>query len=214
MSGEAGPFVNTRSNEHPPCGHCCLFALGKNWSEDIVRYLTKSPENQAAGDNFKTRLSASLTPELLCLLLYRISHYLHVKRWQRLAVVVSRLNLFLHKVSITPESCIGPGCRLSHPAGVTFQGRAGRGLTLYSLAVCCAREGFGDGPAERGPRLGDRVTVGAHAVLMGPINVGDDSKIPFSVVLDQDSPPGALVFSRCLRLIERPVVAPKATRQT
>jgi len=205
--------MNKRSSERPPCEHYRLSALRKSWSEDILRFLTKSTENRAAGDNFKSRLSASLTPELLCLLLYRISHYLYVNSWRRLAVVVSRLNLLLHKVSITPQSCIGPGCRLSHPAGVTFQGTAGRGLTLYSLAVCCAREGSGDGPVERGPRLGDRVTVGAHAVLLGPISVGNDTQIAFSVGLDRDTPPGVLVYSKSLRLTERPVAPAKTTRQ-
>jgi serine O-acetyltransferase len=180
-------------------GHHKLSGVRRCLSEDVVRYLTKSPENLAGGDDFKHRLSAFLTPELLCLSLYRASHYLWAKRWRRLAILVSRFNFLMHKVSITPQSCIGPGCRMSHPAGVTFHGRAGRGLTLFSLAVCCSREDCWGGSIDAGPRLGDRVTIGAHAVLLGPIIVGDDAKIAFSVRLDRDSPAGVLVVCASLR---------------
>ncbi len=181
-------------------GHYNLATIWSSLSEDILRYLNKSPENQAAGDKFKTRLGAFLTPQLLCLFLHRLAHYLFLKGWCRLAVVVSRLNLLVHKVSIPPQSCIGPGCFLPHPAGVTFCGTAGRGLTLYSLAVCCPVEGSLGGPMESAPRLGDRVTVGAHAVLLGRITVGDDTKVAFSLRLDRDAPPGVLVISKALRV--------------
>jgi len=184
-------------------GHRALASIQRDVSEDILRYLNKSPENQAAGDTLKTRLGAFLTPQLQCLLLHRIAHCLFVKGWTRLAVFISRLNLLVHKVSIPPHSCIGPGCLLPHPAGVTFCGAAGRGLTLYSLAVCCPLEASLDGPLETAPRLGDRVTVGAHAVVLGPITVGDDVRIAFSLRVDRDAPPGVLVVSRALRVTMR-----------
>jgi serine O-acetyltransferase len=169
--------------------------FGSIWSglsEDILRYLNKSPENQASGDSFKTRLSAFLTPQLLCLLIYRVSHYLEVTGWRRLAAAGSRLNMLWHKVNIPPDTCIGPGCFLPHPAAVTFYGTAGRGLTLYSLAVCvpeCQTAG------ERGcpPHLGDRVTIAAHAYVAGPVRVGSDTKISFLARITRDIPAGSLV---------------------
>src|SRR5438105_8991370 len=157
--------------------HHALSGVWRNMSEDILRYLTKSPENLAGGDDFLHRLGAFLTPELMGLFLYRVSHCLWVNRCRRMAASVSRFNFMMHKVNITPQSCIGPGCRLSHPTGVTFHGRAGRDLTLFSLAVCCAKEPCLGGSVETGPYLGDRVTVGAHSVLIGPVKVGDDTKL-------------------------------------
>src|SRR5271154_6105754 len=161
--------------------HHRLSGVWSNLSEDIARYLTKSPANIALGDNFKTRLSAFLTPELLCLFLHRTSHYFYVSGWRRMGRAVGRLNNFVHRVNITPQSCIAAGCRLPHPACVTFHGRAGRGLTLYSRAVCCPREPVLDIPVELGPCLGERVTIGGHAVVMGPIHLGDDTKLAFTV---------------------------------
>ena len=177
-------------------GHDRLAGVRGCLSEDIRRYLTRSPADLAWGDNLKRRLSAFLTPELQGLLLYRMAHYCSVRGWRRLAEGLTDLNRLFHKVTITPESCIGPGCRLSHPAGVTFHGTAGWHLTLFSLAVCTPTVTGMRRPREDGPRLGDRVTVGAHAAVIGPVTVGDDTKIAFSVRLDKDAPPDVLVVSR------------------
>jgi serine acetyltransferase len=87
---------------------------------------------------------------------------------------------------------------LPHPPGTTFCGRAGVGLTMYSIATCCPRAESSWG-VENGPQLGDGVTVGAHAVLQGPIRVGDRSRIGFSVCVDRDVPAGVLVVSRTMR---------------
>ena len=193
----------------PQCemfGHRRLSSVWSNLSDDILRYLNKSPENQAAGDNFKHRLGAVLTPQLLCLVVYRMAHCFHAKRWRRLAVLLSRFNLVAHKVNIPPQSCIGPGCLLPHPAGVTFFGTAGCGLTIYSLAVCCPAEPFVDWAAEKAPRLGDRVTLGAHSTVVGPIIVGDDCKIAYSVRLERNAPPAMLVVSKALHATREPLL--------
>ena len=192
--------------------HQRFSAIWSNLSEDIRHYLHRSPAHLAVRDDSLHRLSAFLSPGVLCLLGYRFAHCLFVNGWQRPAVWVSRLNSLVHKVTIAPQSCLGPGCLLPHPAGVTFLGRAGRDVSLYSLAVCCPREDSMDDSVESGPVLGDRVTVGAHAVLLGPITVGDDARIAFSVRLDRDTPAGVLVISKALRQTRRPIPASEGTR--
>lgn len=179
--------------------HHRLSGVRSNLSADIRRYLTMSPENIALGDSFFRRLSAFLRPELQCLMLHRIAHYLWVNRWQRSGRIITRLNMLLHKTYLSPQSCIGPGCRLPHPPGVTFHGRAGRGLTLFSTGICCASHPLPDGPVELGPYLGDRVTIGGHAVVIGPVRIGHDCIVSFSVCLDRDAPAGVTVVSRSSR---------------
>lgn len=170
-----------------------------NIRADIQRYLTMSPENIERGFGLKQRLSAFLRPELLCLTMHRIAHYLYVRSWRRSARLVTRINALLHKVHLTPQSCIGPGCRLPHPPGLTFHGSAGSGLTLFSTCVCCPAGPIADGPLELAPRLGDEVMVGGHAVLIGPIRVGDRVRISFSARVGEDVPPDVAVISRAVR---------------
>jgi serine acetyltransferase len=183
--------------------HHRFAAVWTGVSNDIVRYLNKSPENQAAGDRFKTRLGAALTPQLLCLIVYRLSHWLWVIGWHRIATAISGLNLLVHKVSISPRSCIGPGCLLPHPVGVTFHATAGRELTLYAMAVCGPRAAGLAGGLDAAPRLGDRVSVGSHTAIVGPVVIGDDTKVAFNIGLDTDLPRGVLVLSDLTRVRTR-----------
>jgi serine O-acetyltransferase len=179
--------------------HDRFSTLRSNVSEDIARFLTKSSHDLARGDTWKTRWSAFLTPEVFPVFWYRVAHYLNVTGWPRLAIFVTRINSLLHKVYITPQSCIGPGFRLPHPAGVTFHGKAGRGLTIYSLGICCAGTDEWGGPRETGPALGEYVTIGAHAVVQGNVAVGDSTIVAYAARLDRDAPGGILVSSGSLR---------------
>ena len=176
-------------------------------ARDIRRYATFSPEYHPRL-NLATSLSIFFKPSILCLACYRVSHYLHLHRWSRVARLLSTLNLLVHKAHIPPESCIGPGCFLGHCPGLTFQGRAGENLTLLSLAICCpAEQEFGD--ARAGPRLGDGVMVGAHAVVIGNITVGDDVRVATNTWLSVDSPPHNLVYCERVRHIARRAQSPQ-----
>lgn len=178
------------------CQHRRWRGLWRHVQDDITRFLNKSPENQAVGDSFKSRCGALLTPQLMCLVLYRLAHALHLRGWPRLAQLPVRLNGWLHRVHISADSCIGPGCLLPHPVGVFFIGRAGAGLTLYSMAVCGPLSPSPTAPALSGPLLGRRVTVGVQAVLMGPLVVGDDSKVGPRAMVRADVPAGAIAMTK------------------
>jgi serine O-acetyltransferase len=166
---------------------------------DITRYLNQSPGYQALGDTPKRRVGAVVHHQIVCVILYRLSHYLYVKSWTRLARTVARLNYFLLKTNISPASCIGDGLLLPHPAGVTFHGRAGNDLTLYAVSICGPNHPWIECPVEAGPLLGDRVTVGARASILGPVTVGGDTRIAFRVDLQQDAPAEAVVVARSMR---------------
>ncbi len=164
-----------------PWQHHTLKGVRRNWHDDVTRFLNKSPENQAVGDNLKSRIGATLTPQLLCLVIYRLAHWMHLNGWRRMAALAVGLNAALHRVHLSADSCLGPGCLLPHPVGVFFVGRAGESLTVYSMAVCSPAAETPLAPARDGPTLGARVTLGVHSVLLGRLTVGDDTKIGFCV---------------------------------
>jgi len=188
-------------------GHHQLLFLRSSLSQDLQRYLNKSPMNRAAGDSLHTRLSSFLTPDLMSVFFYRLAHWLYANDHFVLAVLMTRLNFLVHKVSIGPQSCIGPGFRLPHPACVVFGGTAGKGLTLYALSICGTLEGSSEGPLESCPTLGDGVTLAAGAVVLGPVRIGDETKVAFHTRLDRDAPAGVLVVSRKRRLFNRIVAS-------
>jgi len=161
---------------------------------DIHRYLTRSEEESARGQGFVRRLSAWLTPELMCLSLYRVSHFFHVRGWIVLGRLLSSLNFLLHKARLPAASCIGPGCRLSHPVGVVFEGSAGSDLTLFSYTICMMASQNGS-QAYGAPRIGNQVTLGAGAVLSGDITIGDVVRVSPGAVICSDIPNNTTLVS-------------------
>jgi serine O-acetyltransferase len=95
-------------------------------------------------------------------------------------------------VEIHPAALIGHSFFIDHGAGVVIGETASIGncVTLYQ-GVTLGGTGFQRG--KRHPTLGDNVTVGSGAKLLGPIDVGDGAKVGANTVVVEDVPPGATV---------------------
>jgi serine O-acetyltransferase len=87
---------------------------------------------------------------------------------------------------------IGREFFIDHGAGVVIGETAviGDRVTLYQ-GVTLGGTGFQRG--KRHPTLGDEVTVGSGAKLLGPIAIGDGAKVGANTVVVEDVPPGATV---------------------
>lgn len=71
---------------------------------------------------------------------------------------------------------------------------------------CIIRQGVTIGAAgayhiETAPRLGDRVHVGAGAMILGKVEIGDDAKIGPNAVVMQNVPTGAIATAAPARII-------------
>jgi serine O-acetyltransferase len=55
---------------------------------------------------------------------------------------------------------------------------------------------------KRHPTLGDGVTVGANATLIGDITVGDGATVGAGAVVTEDVPPGATVVGNPARVVD------------
>ena len=95
-------------------------------------------------------------------------------------------------VEIHPAAEIGRGFFIDHGSGVVIgeTARIGDCVTLYQ-GVTLGGTGFQRG--KRHPTVGDNVTVGSGAKLLGPIAVGDGAKVGANTVVVEDVPPGATV---------------------
>ena len=95
-------------------------------------------------------------------------------------------------VEIHPAAEIGTEFFIDHGSGVVIgeTARIGDRVTLYQ-GVTLGGTGFQRG--KRHPTLGDNVTVGSGAKLLGPIAVGDGAKVGANTVVVTDVPGGATV---------------------
>jgi serine O-acetyltransferase len=104
-------------------------------------------------------------------------------------------------VEIHPAAKIGPEFFIDHGSGVVIGETAeiGRRVTLYQ-GVTLGGTGFQRG--KRHPTLGDNVTVGSGAKLLGPIAVGDGAKIGANTVVVEDVPPSSTVVGNPGHLVK------------
>jgi serine O-acetyltransferase len=95
-------------------------------------------------------------------------------------------------IEIHPAAQIGNEFFIDHGSGVVIGETAviGNCVTLYQ-GVTLGGTGFQRG--KRHPTLGNNVTVGSGAKLLGPIAVGDGAKIGANTVVVEDVPPSATV---------------------
>ncbi len=123
---------------------------------------------------------------------HRVSHWL----WGRGAKVAARtlgeVTRVLTGVDIHPGATLGTGLFIDHATGVVIGETAevGDDVTIYHGVTL---GGSGKDSGKRHPTIGDRVTIGAGAKILGAIKIGDDSRIGANAVVVKEVPSSAVV---------------------
>ena len=109
-----------------------------------------------------------------------------------LARLCSAFTQRLTGVDIHPAAVLGPGLFIDHAIGVVIGETAevGTDVTIYHGVT------LGGTSLDRGkrhPTVGDRVTIGAGAKVLGPITIGHDSRIGANAVVVKPVPPDSVV---------------------
>lgn len=148
-------------------------------------------------------------------LLYRVNSALYDKGfpWSALAKLASRGNYLWNSCDIVPQAKIGRGLHLPHPTGVVVGAiRAGINLTILQNASLIARDRslpYLDG--RDFPCLGDDVTVGANATVVGSVVIGDGVVIGASACVLNDVPAGCRAVGNPARVLPPKTAVPRQT---
>jgi serine O-acetyltransferase len=126
------------------------------------------------------------------LLAHRLAHALAGAGVPLAPRAIAYLTRAVTGVEIHPSAKIGSGLFIDHGSGVVIGETAeiGERVTVYQ-GVTLGGTGFQRG--KRHPTVGDDVTLGAGAKLLGPIRVGDGAKVGANTVVVEDVQPGATV---------------------
>jgi len=150
-------------------------------------------------------------PGLHAIWSYRVSHWLWQHDVKLLARVLSAVTRALTGVDIHPGAALGEGLLIDHATGVVIGETAevGAQVTLYQ-GVTLGGTSLSKG--KRHPTVGDRVTIGAGAKILGPITIGHDSRIGANAVVVRDVPANSVVVGVPGQVISRsrphPVTTP------
>lgn len=141
----------------------------------------------------RTRLEVILTyPGLHALWGYRLAHSLWDMKLELFARIVSSLVRVVTGVDIHPAAVIGQGLFMDHATGVVVGETAiiGNNVTMYHGVTL---GGLTLNKGKRHPTVQDHVMIGAGAKILGPVTIGNDSRIGANAVVVHDVPAGSVI---------------------
>jgi len=123
---------------------------------------------------------------------HRVAHWLWCRGAKLTARAVSAGVRVLTGIEIHPAARIGPRLFIDHGTGVVIgeTSEVGADVTMYHGVTL---GGTSLARTKRHPTIGDRVTIGTGAKILGPVTVGDDSRIGANAVVVKPVPPNSVV---------------------
>ena len=129
-----------------------------------------------------------LYPGVKALINYRFAHFFETKGFHFIADWISKSTRRRTGIEIHPAAKIGKGVFIDHGMGVVIGETAivGDYCTIYQGVTL---GGTGKDKGKRHPTIGNNVTIGSGAKVLGPFTVGDNSKIAANAVVLSEIPP-------------------------
>ena len=171
-----------------------LFVL-QSIREDIRTVFEKDPAARSV-------LEVLTYPGLHALWLHRVSHGLWKRNFKSTARILSHFARFLTGVEIHPGAVIGRRFFIDHGMGVVIGETAvvGDDVLLYHQVTL---GGVSLEKTKRHPTLGNNVLVGMGAKILGPITIGEGTRIGANAVVNKDIPANCTVVGIPGRIIRR-----------
>jgi len=169
-------------------------------ADDLATARRRDP---AARSSFEVALTY---PGVHAIWAYRITHWLWEHDMKLLARGGAAISQHFTGVDIHPAATIGSGIFIDHAIGVVIGETAvvGDDVTIYQGVTL---GGTSLEHVKRHPTIGDRVTLGAGAKVLGPITVGDDSRIGANAVVVRSVPANSVVVGVPGQIIARSTAA-------
>jgi serine O-acetyltransferase len=131
-------------------------------------------------------------PGLHAVWFYRLAHWFWVRGWRFMGRLVSHLGRAFTGIEIHPGAQIGKGFFIDHGMGVVIgeTSEIGDNVTLYhgvTLGGTTWQKG------KRHPSIGNNVVIGTGGKVLGPVTIGDNTRIGGNSVVVSDIPPNSIV---------------------
>ena len=153
----------------------------------------------AARSNLEVLL---LYPGIHAVAAHRLANKLHKRGHYFPARAISQFARFTTGIEIHPAATIGKGFMIDHGMGVVIGETAeiGENCTIYQGVTL---GGTGKDVGKRHPTLGNNVMVGAGAKVLGPMKVGDNTKIAANAVVLAEIPDNCTAVGIPAKIVKR-----------
>lgn len=128
-----------------------------------------------------------LYPGFHAIVAYKLARFFYTLRLLFIARLISQISRFFTGIEIHPGATIGKNFFIDHGVGVVIGETVtiGNNCTLYHGVTL---GGTGKAKGKRHPTLRDNVLVGANAIVLGPVVIGNNCKIAAGAVVLKDIP--------------------------
>ena len=141
----------------------------------------------------KSKLSLILTyPGVKAIFFHQIAHFFCLAKFDLIARIMSQTSRFLTGIEIHPKAKIGKNLFIDHGMGVVIgeTSEIGDNVTIYHMVtlggISPSINSNNQREIKRHPTLKNNVVVGSGAQILGPITVGENSKIGANAVVTKD----------------------------
>ncbi|KAA1421459.1 serine acetyltransferase [Nocardioides humilatus] len=147
---------------------------------------------------------AFVTPQVHAVVLHRIASAIARTPLRPFAFVLRSIGLVWSGAEIHPDATLGAGFALVHSNGVVVGPGVVTGIDCrLNPGVVLGEPGRGSSGDYGFPVLGDHVTIGAHAVVLGTVSVGDGSVVGANSVVRGDVPANVVVIGSPAKIVRR-----------
>ena len=148
----------------------------------------------------KSKLSLIMTyPGVKAIFFHKIANFFCLAKFDLIARIISQTSRFFTGIEIHPKANIGKNLFIDHGMGVVIgeTSEIGNNVTIYHMAtlggIAPSIDSDSQRKTKRHPTLKDNVVVGSGAQILGPITIGENSKIGANAVVTKDVPPNAVM---------------------
>ena len=124
---------------------------------------------------------------LHAILFHRVAHFMYAHKLYLIARIISQISKVLTGIEIHPGAKIGNGFFIDHGTGIVIgeTTEIGNDVTIYQGATL---GGTGKDKGKRHPTIKNNVVISAGAKVLGPIVIGNNTKIGAGAVVLKDVP--------------------------
>jgi len=135
-----------------------------------------------------------LSPRFVPVLLCRLAYFFHLLKLDPIAKIISLLNFWFFGIEIAVCCPIGKGLFFTHTQGTVIGAfKIGVNAVIYQGTTFGSKNLDFTYDSQHRPTLGDNVTIGSGAVILGGIHVGDNTIIGANSVVTRSTLAGSTV---------------------
>ncbi len=148
------------------------------------------------GNAYRCVIKSITNAGFRAIFLYRWGRWFYLNNFNFLASICQRVMHHTAHCWISVAAQIGPGFLIAHVGGIVIGGQTIIGSNCDIRQNVTFGGNFNkESPEGRTqPKLGDNISVGAGAVILGPIKVGSYSIIGANSVVNRDVPDNVIVL--------------------